>query len=82
MADDQIESTKPDEILYVDSWQYGIRDGLFTIGFGIKTEPGQVKIFKTFIMNPNAAKKMYSHLGNFLSQDKNPDEPPKRNLPS
>lgn len=69
----------PKSYSYADCWQFGVRDGLFHLSLGLKTdlENNEGDFLHSFVMNPNNAKEMYRQLGRMLNPPKQ-NEPPNR----
>ncbi len=67
---------------YVDSWQYGVRNGLFHLSLGIKNDPAnnEGEILYSVVMNPDIAKEFYKNLGMVLNPPSQPPDAPKSRL--
>lgn len=65
------------EVLYVDSWAYGTRDGMFYFALGIKDDiDGNTgHLNKAFLMTPESARSLYKQLGDLLDPKRKPDHP-------
>ena len=74
--------SEPKDIHLVDSWQIGVRDGLFLLGLGLKTDPAnnEGEILYSVVMTPQSAKMMYQQLGNILNPPNQPPEDSKNRL--
>ncbi len=68
------------DIRYVDCWQYGTRNGLFSLSLGLVSDPenNEGEIIFSCVMTPDSAKRLYNDLGKLLG-GQNP--PPASRIP-